>query len=79
MRKVLLTLGLTIAVGATAYLASNAATWAQACQNTCSNAESLCKRSGLTKECAAEYKRCLKTGNFTGQKTGTKWTNLCKN
>jgi hypothetical protein len=80
MRKALLTLGLTIAVGVTGYLASNASTLAQGCQTTCSNAEVRCKRlTGLEKECTAAYRRCLKTGTFTAPKSGTTWTNLCKN
>jgi hypothetical protein len=77
MRKALLTLGVAIAVSATAYVGM---TWAQGCQGTCSNAEVRCKRMSGQGDaaCAAEYKRCLKTGTFTGQKTGTTWTNLCK-
>ena len=79
MRKVLLALGLTIAVGATAYVASNTSTLAQGCQGTCSNAENLCKRfSGDSAECAKAYKKCMKTGTFTGVKTGTTTTNVCK-
>jgi hypothetical protein len=79
MRKALLTLSLTIAVGATAYLAPNASTWAQACQGTCSNAEVRCKRfSGDSAECAKAYRKCMKTGNFTGVKNGITFTNVCK-
>jgi hypothetical protein len=79
MRKVLLALGLTIAVGTTAYLASNTTTWAQGCQETCSNAEIRCKRfSGLAAECTAAFKKCMKTGTFKGPKSDTTWTNLCK-
>jgi hypothetical protein len=79
MRKALLTLSLTIAVGATAYLAPNASTWAQACQGTCSNAELQCKRfSGDSAECTKAYKKCMKTGTFTRPKGGTTFTNVCK-
>jgi hypothetical protein len=80
MRTVLLTLGLTIAVGATAYVASNTSTWAQqGCQGTCSDAEIRCKRfSGDAAECVKAYKKCMKTGTFTGVKSGTTFTNLCK-
>jgi hypothetical protein len=81
MRKALftLTLGLTIAVGATAYLAANTSIWAQGCQGSCSNAELRCKRfSGDSAECAKAYKKCLKTGTFTGVKSGTTFTNVCK-
>ncbi len=79
MKKALFTLGLAIAVGATAFVASNASSWAQACQGTCSNAEVRCKRlTGLAAECTAAYKKCLKTGTFTGVKSGTTFTNVCK-
>jgi hypothetical protein len=80
MRTVLLALSLTIAVGATAYVASNSPTWAQqGCQGSCSDAEIRCKRgSGDSGECVKAYKKCMKTGTFTGVKTGTTFTNLCK-
>jgi len=80
MRKALLILGLTIAVGTTAYVSPNIASsaWAQACQNTCTNAESICKRRSSAPDCAAAYKKCLKTGTFTGPKSGSTFTNLCK-
>jgi hypothetical protein len=77
--SIAVTLGLTIAVGITMYVASNASAWAQGCQTTCSNAESMCKRSGAdAKECAAQYKRCMATGQFKAPKSGNNWTNLCK-
>ena len=81
MRKTLLTMGLTLAVGATAYVVANTSTWAQqGCQGTCSNAEIRCKRlSGDSRECVGAYKKCLKTGAFTGVKSGITFTNLCKN
>lgn len=79
MRKALFTLGLAIAVGATAFVVSNVPTWAQACQGTCSNAEVRCKRlTGLNAECTSAYRKCLKSGTFTGPKSGTTFTNVCK-
>jgi hypothetical protein len=77
--SIAVTLGLTIAVGVTAYVASNPSAWAQGCQGTCSNAETRCKRSGSdAAECTAQYKRCMATGQFKGPRGGTNWTNLCK-
>ena len=77
MKKTLLTIGLTIAMGATAYFASNVSTLAQSCQGSCSNSETRCKRSGLGAECTKAFKACLKTGTFTGPR-GISWTNVCK-
>src|SRR5262245_20912175 len=79
MRKVLIALGLTIAVAATGYVASNVSSWAQGCQGTCSGFEARCKRGGNdAAECKAQYKRCMTTGEFKGVKSGTNWTNVCK-
>ena len=79
MRKALLILGSAIAVAATAYIASNASSWAQGCQGTCSGFEARCKRGGADAgECRAQYKRCLATGEFKGVRSGTNWTNVCK-
>jgi len=79
MRKPLLTLCLTIAVGITAFLTCTGSAWAQGCQGTCSDFETRCKRGGNdAAECKAQYKRCMATGQFKGVKSGTNWTNVCK-
>jgi hypothetical protein len=81
VRNVLLTLSLTIAIGTTAHVTSNTSARAQAgCQLSCSGVEQECKRRGTpAADCAAAYRKCLKTGVWTGPKTGVAYyTNVCK-